>query len=253
LIETESKEPVSLMPAHVSLDLTTVEIVDLVAFLQSRPARDSLKHGPRRLDRVFAIGPFALGADRLRIPLDRVETSKPLVGQDGTPATWITQESNPGGTLNLRGQLAGKPGRVYLAVQVQSTREQAIAIRFGVEGAARIYLNGSRVADVPEHDSLGLAQSFARFPSSCLAPLPDLAKLALKPGWNLLIVAIDRTDPGSGDLRASFEIASPEPIEIRTPMNRNLKSRNPRIEPSACRIQVRASRMVDRARLMVDP
>ena len=219
LIESESREATSLMPAHVSLDLTPSEIVDLVAFLQSRPARDSLKHGPRRLDRVFAVGPFAPGADRLRIPLDRVETSRTLVGQDGTPATWISQESSGWGTLNLRGQLGARPGRVYLAVQVQSAREQAAALRFGVEGAARVYLNGSRVSDVPERDAQGLTQAFARPPSNCLAPLPDLARLALKPGWNLLIIAIDRSESGPGDLRAAFEIVCPEPIEIRTPRN----------------------------------
>jgi hypothetical protein len=148
-----------------------------------------------------------------------VETSKPLVGQDGAPASWIALESSAGGTLNLRGQLGGKPGRVYLAAQVQSTRDQAAALRFGTEGAARVYLNGSRVADVPERDASSLAPAFARSSSNCLAPLPDLARLALKPGWNLLIVAIDRTDPGPGDLRAAFEIASPEPIEVRAPMN----------------------------------
>ena len=219
LIESEARESGSLMPALVSLDLTPAEIVDLVAFLQSKPARESLKHGPRRLDRTLAIGPFALGADRLRVPLDRVDASKPLAGQDGAPAHWISQESSPWGTLNLRGQLGGKPGRVYLAAQVQSAREQAAVLRFAAEGAARVYLNGSRVADVPGRDATSLGRSFARPPSNGLAPLPDLARLALKPGWNLLIIALDRTDPGPDDFRAAFEVASPEPIEIRTPRN----------------------------------
>ena len=218
-IEAESRDPSSLMPAHVSLDLTPEAVADLAAFLQGRPAQESLRHGPKPLDRVLAIGPFPLGADRLRIPLDRVDPARPLAGQDGGPATWSVQEATSWGTLNLRGHLGNKPGRAYLAVLVQSARDQAAVLRFGVEGASRIYLNGSRVADTPEREASTLTKAFDRPPSHALAPLPDLARLPLKAGGNLLIIALDRTGPGGGDLRAAFEIASPEPIEFRTPKN----------------------------------
>jgi len=71
------------------------------------------------------------------------------------------------------------------------------------------------VVDLPERDPATLAHAFLRPRDGCLAPLPDLARLSLKPGLNLLIVALDRIGPG--DSRAMFEIASPEPIELSLP------------------------------------
>ncbi len=219
LINYETSESASLMPAHIALDLTPEELVDLVAFLRSKPAQDSLKLGPRKLDRVLAIGPFALGVDRLRVPLDRVELSRDFEGQDGARASWISLESTHHGLINLRGEMGPKPGRAYLATEVRSVGEQAAALRFAIEGASRVYLNGSRVADVPEHDASTLTSAFSKTASNALTHLPDLARLNLKAGWNLLLIAIDRSDDGTGDVRAMIEIASPEPIEIRTPRN----------------------------------
>ena len=48
-----------------------------------------------------------------------------------------------------------------------------------------------------------------------LAPMPGLARLPLKDGWNLVVVAIDRGFAGSD--RVACEIASPRPVEIRMP------------------------------------
>jgi quinoprotein glucose dehydrogenase len=217
LIAETSIEPTSLMPSTVALDLTPDELTDLVAFLQNKSAQYSLKNGPKRLDRVLAIGPFALGADRLRIPLDRVEPARPLPGQDGQTANWITQDATSWGTLNLRSVLGSKPGRAYFAVQIRTENAQAAALRFGVEGATRIYLNGTKVADVSEHDPIQLARVFERPREGELAPLPDLARLSLQAGWNLLIVGVDRT--GFGDARAAFEIVGPEPIDLGLPKN----------------------------------
>ncbi len=217
LIDSVKARQGTLMPATASLELTPDELADLVAFLESKSAQDALKHGPKRLDQVLAIGPFAPGADRLRIPLDRMDLSKPLAGQDGTSLSWVARESTGWGSLNLRGELGSKPGRVFLAVQVRSAREQAAALRFGAEGAIRVYMNGSRVADVPEHDPSTFTHVFDRPEPGCLAPLPDLARLPLKAGSNLLIIALDHQ--GTGEARACFEIASPEPVELALPKN----------------------------------
>ena len=207
----------STMPPTVSLDLTPEELADVVAFLQSKPAQGSLRHGPTKLDRVLAIGPFALGADRLRLPLDRVDPSKPSAGQDGASVRWAALEATGSGTFNLRGELGPKPARAYLAVQVRSAGDQDAALRFAAEGTTRVYLNGKKAADVAERDPAALDRAFVRPAPGCLAPLPDLARLPLKSGWNLLIIALDGT--GKDAARASFEIASPEPIEIRNPKN----------------------------------
>jgi hypothetical protein len=47
--------------------------------------------------------------------------------------------------------------------------------------------------------------------------LPDLAKLPLKSGWNLLIVGLDRS--GFDDARAALEVFAADPIEFRLPGN----------------------------------
>lgn len=216
-IDREAGEPGSAMPAHIALDLTPDEIVDLVAFLRSKPAQDALKHGPKRVDKILAIGPFPLGADRLRVPLDRVDTSRNYEGQEGAGASWISLEATHHGLLNLRGEMAAKPGRAYLAAEVQSTAGQTAALRFAIEGACRVYLNGSRVADVPEPEPSTLTSAFAKPASLAVSPLPGLARLDLKAGSNLLLIAIDRTDDVSGDVRALLEVASPEPVEVSTP------------------------------------
>ena len=217
LIRSEAREPGSAMPAHVALDLTLDELVDLVAFLRNKPAQASLKHGPKPIDRALAIGPFALDADRLRVPLDRVELARAIEGQGGIRLNWTALESTQGGVFNLRGEVGPRPGRVYLAAEVRTAADQSAALRFAVEGATRVYLNGSRVADAPAHDPSALAPSFARPAALTLPPLPDLARLNLRAGANLLLIAVDRDDDSPGDLRAAFEVASPEPVEVRIP------------------------------------
>jgi hypothetical protein len=127
------------------------------------------------------------------------------------------QDATSWGTLNLRGSLGSKPGRAYLAVQIRSDRDQLATLRFGFEGASRIYLNGSKIADVAEHDPGVLAHAFDRPRDGSIAGLPDLAKLPLKSGWNLLIVGLDRS--GFDDARAALEVFAADPIEFRLPGN----------------------------------
>ncbi len=207
----------SLRPERAALELAPDDLSDLAAFLASKPARAALDHGPRRLDRVLVVGPLEPGADKLRAPLDKVDPARPLPGQGGEPATWAAIDATDAGVFNLRGQFGSQPGRAYLSVQVRSDRDQAAALRFGSEGAARVYLNGAKVADVAARDPAILAPAFARPPGGELAPLPDLARLALRAGWNLVVVALDR--PADDSALAAFEVASPEPVELRAPKN----------------------------------
>jgi len=212
-----SPEEAPLRPDRAAIELTTAEVADLAAFLLNKPAQDSLRHGPRRLDRVLAIGPFAPGADKLRLPLDRVDPSKPLAGQDGIPTRWTPLEADAAGTLNLRGEFGSKPGRAYLAVRVRSDRDQSAALRIGTEGPARVYLDGKKLAEVAGLEPPATEPAFSQPRPGGLAPLPGLARIPLRSGWNLVIVALDRD--GTGDARVALEIASPEPVELQIPKN----------------------------------
>jgi len=209
----------ALRPDRAGLELASDDVADLAAFLLSKPTREALRHGPRRLDRVLAIGPFDPGADRLRLPLDKVDPDRVLAGQDGAPATWAAREAGDAGAFNLRGEFGNRPGRAYLAVQVKSPRDQAAALRFAVEGGARIYLDGARVADAPGLDPARLAPAFARPLPGEVAPLPGLARLPLKAGNNLLLIALDRPTASDDSALAAFEVASPEPVDLTLPRN----------------------------------
>ncbi len=120
-------------------------------------------------------------------------------GQGGRAVSWAPLDATGGGTLGLRGHLGAPPGRAYLTAAVRSDRPQDAALRFGLDGASRIFLNGTKVAEAPGRGArLG----------------PDVARLPLRAGWNTLIIAVDRT-PKGGDDRAVFEIGTAQPVEIR--------------------------------------
>ena len=168
-----------------------------MAFLQSKPGAgvaqarpEASSTGSWRSARSPS-GPIGCG-----FPLDRVDPRKPSPAQDGRPASWIAAGGDASGTFNLRGELGPKPGRAYLAVQVRSAREQSAVLRFGAEGAARVYLDGAKVAESPGIDPSSPRPAFASTRPGMPAPLPDLARLPLKAGWNLLIVALDRDGTG---------------------------------------------------------
>lgn len=155
----------------------------------------------------------------MRVPLDKVEPSRSYEGQDGAGASWISLDATTAGLINLRGEMASRPGRAYLATEIRSTADQVAILRFALDGTSRVYLNGAKVAEVPEHDAATLTAAFSRPSSNSISPLPDLTRLSLKAGWNLLLIAVDRTDDIAGDVRVALEIVSPEQVEVRTPKN----------------------------------
>ncbi|WP_435022240.1 PVC-type heme-binding CxxCH protein [Tundrisphaera sp. TA3] len=217
LDEVASRDRIAanLSPMDLHKELTTSEIADLVAFLRSQPARQSLEHGPRRIDQVMAIGPMEMGADKLRVPLNRIDPARALPGQDGSSVGWGMLEASAAGTFDLRGQFGHRPGRAYIAAEIRSESDQEAALRFASDGAARVYLNGIKVGEFAAADPSEIAPAFASPRPGTVAPMPGLARLLLKDGWNLVVVAIDRGFAGSD--RAAFEVASPRPVEIRTP------------------------------------
>ena len=214
-VSAQDRSPTSLMPGTLVDTLTTAEVADLVAFLRNPPAPEAIRHGPTRIDRVLAIGPMEMGADKLRVPLNRIDPARALPGQDGVAMSWGPLEASEAGAFDLRGQFGHRPGRAYVAAEIRSEADQDAALRFAVDGAARVYLNGARVADVPGCDPTEIGAAFASPRPGTVAPMPGLARLPLRDGWNLVVVAIDRA--GSGSARAAFEVASPRPVEVRAP------------------------------------
>ena len=145
--------------------------------------------------RPGSTGPWRSGrspreADSLRIPLDRLDPSKPLPGRDGIPTAWTPLEADDAGRFRLRVEFGPGPGQAYLAIRIQSPRDQPAALRVEADHPTRIYLDGTR--------------------------LPDRV-MRLRAGPNLVIVGVD--GDGADDGRIALEIASPSPVEVRNPKN----------------------------------
>jgi quinoprotein glucose dehydrogenase len=197
-IDEQIRDTVSMMPVGLVYDLAPDDLADLLCFLLNKSAQETLRT-EQRLGRFLAIGPFPPVADDLNLPLDRVDPQRTYTGLHGQPLTWALLESGAGGNVGLRGQLSRDASRAYLSVQIHSDVAQDAAMRFGLEGASRIYLNGTKVAD-------SNTQALTRQPSA-------LVHLPLRAGENTLIVAVDRS-PSGGD-RGLFSLGTAQPVEVR--------------------------------------
>ncbi len=202
-----SKRP--SMPEGLEFELTPQELADLVAFLLDSTAQTAVKQGSLLpIDRWVVAGPFAPGVDSLRVPLDRVDPARSLTGQDGRALRWLPLNASTAGRVDLGGLFASQPGRAYAASQVKSAAPQTAWLYASTRGPARVYLNGAKVAEVPDRSTI-----FGG-PTSIEGPT-ELARLPLKAGWNLVMVAFDPPDGGAS--LASFRLASPKPVEVRAP------------------------------------
>jgi hypothetical protein len=197
-IEVLSDTPQSALKLGPLYDLAPDELADLLAFLQSKPAQETLRN-ERPLSQFVAIGPFGPGPDESHVPLDRVDSSHSYLGEEGRSVTWAPLESDGGGTVALRGQLGLNGARAYLATHLRSESAQDAALSYSVDGACRVYLNGAKVAETP---ALGGRQRDRA-----------LAHVLLRPGWNTLVVAVDRAAIGAD--RSWFRLNAAQPVEVR--------------------------------------
>ena len=196
----------SIMPDGLDLTWTPREFADLLAFLLDAPAQACIKQGGFvAVNHWVAAGPFAPGVDSLRVPLDRFEPARQLAGLNGRTLGWLPLVATPStGQIDLGGLFALQPSRSYAIAEVRSNVPQAAWFHTSTQGAARVYLNGAKVVD--------------RVDRTMTAGIPtttDVVRVTLKAGENLLVVAFD--PPNGGEPLASFHLASPRPVEIRTP------------------------------------
>ena len=149
--EAEAKPGHPAMPAGLDLELTPRELADLVAFLLDASAQGAVKQGlVVGLEQWAVAGPLAPGADSLRAPLDRVDPGKPLPGPDGRKVRWTPLRATEAGRVDLGGFLPVEPGRAYAATQLRAESAQAAWLYASTRGAARVYLNGAKIADLPD-------------------------------------------------------------------------------------------------------
>lgn len=200
-IDESAKESISLMPAGLVLDLSTDELVNLLAFLQSKPAQEALRFRTR-IEHASALGPLDPAAiDEIPKSAEAFDSPREGGNRSVLDAAWTTLDSNTAGMLNLRGQLAAAGGRALAAVELAVDADQEAALRLGASGPARIYLNGVRVAETA-------AQGHPE-------PIGSSVRLPLRNGRNLLVLSIGNSP--TGDNRLSLEIDSPKAIVAKPP------------------------------------
>ncbi len=194
------------MPTDLDLNWTTQEFADVVAFLLDPAAQTAVKQGGyAAIDQWAVAGPFALGGDGLRVPLDRFDSSRALVGLEGRAVSWLPLSAMPAsGQVNLGGMFALEPSRVYLATQVRSPAAQTAWLTVSTQGAARVYLNGAKVDDRADHSVMDGHHASK-----------DGVRVPLKASANLLLVVLDA--PGTGEPLASFQLAAPQPFKVHAP------------------------------------
>ncbi len=197
-VEELGRDKVSLMPAGLFRDYAPAEAADVVAFLLSKPAQETLRN-TARIEHFVAVGPFASGTDRADVPLEKIDAAATFRGLDGHTLSWTRLDASSAGAINMRGQAGLGAGRVYLATRLKSPVAQDASLRFGIDAAAHVYLNGKPVGAIA---SKGRVHKDAA-----------LVRLPLQAGWNTLVFAVDRTDVNERP-EGTFELGAPTTIEV---------------------------------------
>lgn len=201
------------MPEGLDLDLTPQELADLVAFLLDPPAQAAARRGGIvPLDRWVAAGPFAPGADSLRVALDRVDVAKALAGDGGRSLAWLplgpaaTEERENTGRISLGGLVGADLGQAYAATELRAEAAQPAWLYAEAHGAVRVYLNGKKIAALADHSAAGEPGDDST---------RDFIRLDLRSGPNLVLIAFDH--PLRGEPTARFRVAANKPVEVHAP------------------------------------
>ncbi len=183
LIEPDKK---SLMPDNVISLLNYQEFIDLVAFLKSRSAQESLR--TRNLH-WWVAGPYPEVLDVVQPPEQNPDPQQPVHNADGQPIPWRSALVTGGGLLDLASIYGDKSHlSAYALTYVHSPSEQDVVLSIGSSDRYQFWLNDELVHT---HS----AQRGAR-------PDQDKLSIHLKSGWNTILARIAKTDgPGQFYLR----------------------------------------------------
>jgi quinoprotein glucose dehydrogenase len=172
-IESLARSKTSLMPDNVVSQLSFDQFIDLVAFLKSRDAQESL----RGMATEFLVaGPF--GGD-LRAPYGPEMNNDPnttYTGSENQKVNWERRTAEPNGYLDLRAAIERDRATAYALVFVFSPKAQEAKMHGGADDTMRVWINGRLVLEqaapqlaVPDNDSV---------------------KVELKEGWNSVLVKV---------------------------------------------------------------
>ncbi len=141
----------SLMPEGLAQSMTTRDLVDLLAYLES------LKQPVATASLYFLLGPF--DGDAPRLPSDRdglIDVTQPVRQKDRASADWQRRESDARGVLYLDDLFAASSGpakpsnrKIYCYVPIQSPVAQTGRAIVSTQLHAAVSCNGHLVSDSP--------------------------------------------------------------------------------------------------------
>jgi quinoprotein glucose dehydrogenase len=163
----------SLMPDNAVAQLSFDQFIDLVAFLKSRDAQESLRG---TVTEFRVVGPF--GAD-LRAeygPERNAGADETYQGEGGVKVAWQPRSAEANGLLNLRAVFDKDRVSAYAFTNVFSPKAQRATLYLGADDTVRVWVNGEMVH---EHAAPRTA-----------VPDNDRVRVDLKEGWNPVLVKV---------------------------------------------------------------
>jgi quinoprotein glucose dehydrogenase len=181
-IEELAPTRTSLMPDNVVTQLTLEQFLDLVAFLKSRPAQESV----RGLALEYSVvGPFGPDLKAVYPPEEKPDLAARYPGEKpGTERVWQPAQAEPNGYLNLRSLFNRDGASAYALCYVWSPRTQAATVLLGSDGPVRVWVNDRQVH---EHASPRRAK-----------PDEDRVEVKLAEGWNRVLLKVVAADGRQG-------------------------------------------------------
>ncbi|VTS04190.1 PVC-type heme-binding CxxCH protein [Tuwongella immobilis] len=181
-IEEMKLSKTSLMPDNATSQLTYDQFIDLLAFLKSKDAQESL----RGLALEFhVVGPFPNDQQTTFPPETNLDRKATYPGLPGQSVTWRTLQTRADGFLDLEPIFQGKDRvSAYALTYVYSPKAQKVPLLLGSDDMIRVWVNGKLVHEY-------LAERSA-------VPDADRVEIELKEGWNPVLSRVINRLGGSG-------------------------------------------------------
>ncbi len=159
-VEKLAPSKVSLMPDDVVAQLSYDQFVDLVAFLKSRPAQESLRGMAFELSLSTGHGKGSAA----------IEANPNPATMPATGSAWETEKIQPDGAIVVK-----DVGASYAVAHVYSPKAQKSSVNYRTDGAVKLWLGKTVVADRSK-------------------PLPaEKAAVDLPMGWTPILVKLTPT------------------------------------------------------------
>ncbi len=164
---------VSLMPDNVVSQLSFDQFIDLIAFLTSRDAQESLRGTATEF---WVTGPFGGDLRTNYGPEIKTGEKETYIANSNARTNWQARNTAANGYLDLRSLFGKDKISAYALTYVYSPKAQTATMFIGANGDLRAWVNGEMI-----HEYAMPRQA---------APDSDKVKVEVRTGWNPVLVKI---------------------------------------------------------------